>query len=201
MAAFVFVRTVCTRDRKLRDTIRMATAIQVPVREYLATVHRPDCDYVDGEIQERNVGERPHNALQYILTERFNRNRREWNVIALQEQRVHVGDARYRVPDVSVLRRSDPVDDVVQTAPLICIEVLSPEDRVARTLERFADYSRMGVEHLWLIDPLGRQAWTISADGSQQRVAEALSVPGTPIRIDLGEVFADLDDMQSGAPQ
>jgi len=29
----------------------------VSVREYLTTSYRPDCDYVDGRIEERNVGE------------------------------------------------------------------------------------------------------------------------------------------------
>jgi Uma2 family endonuclease len=134
--------------------------------------------------------------VQYILTERFNRNRREWKVIALQEQRIRVSDTRFRVPDIAVLRRSDPVDNIVQKAPLICIEVLSPEDRMNRIQERFADYARMGVENMWLVDPISRHAWVVLADGSQQRVTDAFAVQGTPIRIDLAEVFAELDEMQ-----
>jgi Uma2 family endonuclease len=177
----------------------MATAALIPVEEYLSSSYEVDCDYVDGELQERNVGERPHSLVQYIVANIFNRNRKAWGIVAGPEMRVHVSKRRYRIPDITVLLRTDPADDVVQVAPLICIEILSPEDRLARTLERFADYSQMGVEHLWLIDPLSRHAWTISADGSQQRVMEALLVPGTPIRIDLAEVFAELDDMQSGA--
>jgi Uma2 family endonuclease len=181
----------------LRDTVCMASATLIPVGEYLKSSYEPDCDYIEGELQERNVGERPHNAVQYILTERFNRNRREWKVVAFQEQRVQVSDARFRIPDVAVLRRSDPADDIVQKAPLICIEVLSPEDRLQRIQERFADYARMGVENMWLIDPLSRHAWVVSADGSQQRVNDAFTVSGTPIRIDLTEVFVELDEMQS----
>jgi hypothetical protein len=38
----------------------MSSATLVSVQEYLATSFRPDRDYVDGEIQERNLGERPH---------------------------------------------------------------------------------------------------------------------------------------------
>ena len=34
----------------------MAVGIQVSVEEYLHTSYRPDCDYVDGEVQERNLG-------------------------------------------------------------------------------------------------------------------------------------------------
>jgi hypothetical protein len=35
----------------------MATSAIVPVSEYLRTSYSPDCDYVDGEVQERNLGE------------------------------------------------------------------------------------------------------------------------------------------------
>lgn len=37
-----------------------ATPLLIPVEEYLSTAYRPDCDYVDGEVLERNVGETPH---------------------------------------------------------------------------------------------------------------------------------------------
>jgi hypothetical protein len=35
----------------------MATNVLIPVSEYLKTSYSPDCDYVDGEVQERNLGE------------------------------------------------------------------------------------------------------------------------------------------------
>ena len=43
----------------------MATATTlIPIEEYLRTTYHPDRDYVDGEIQERNLGEREHARLQ-----------------------------------------------------------------------------------------------------------------------------------------
>ena len=43
---------------------RMATATPLPIStsEYLRTSYRPDCDYVDGVIEERNLGELDHAA-------------------------------------------------------------------------------------------------------------------------------------------
>jgi hypothetical protein len=35
----------------------MSTKTLVSVEEYFATSYRPDCDYVDGVIEERNLGE------------------------------------------------------------------------------------------------------------------------------------------------
>jgi hypothetical protein len=34
----------------------MANATQISVTEYLQTSYRPDREYVDGEVRERNVG-------------------------------------------------------------------------------------------------------------------------------------------------
>jgi Uma2 family endonuclease len=175
----------------------MSSTTLVPVSEYLTASYEHDCDYIDGEIQERSVGEISHSFLQGILVSILNMKRRAWGIVSGTELRVQVGATRYRVPDICVLRASDPKDPIVKTPPLICIEVLSPEDRLQRVRERFDDYAKMGVEHLWLIDPIRRQAWVVLADGSQTRVEEEFVVPGTPIRISLAEVFAELDDMQS----
>jgi len=175
----------------------MSSATLIPVSEYLNASYEHDCDYIDGELQERNVGGRPHSFLQIILASIFHAHRRAWGIVAGTEMRVQVGARRYRVPDVCVLRRFDPNDDIVKTAPLICIEVLSPEDRIQRMQERFDDYAKMGVENIWLIDPIRRQAWVVMADGSQVHVDTEFIVTGTPIRISLAEVFAELDDMQS----
>jgi hypothetical protein len=45
----------------------MAVTIQVPLSEYLHTTYRPDCDYVDGEVLERNVGMTEHARIQALL--------------------------------------------------------------------------------------------------------------------------------------
>jgi Uma2 family endonuclease len=172
----------------------MATAALIPLQEYLSTVYEPDCDYVDGHIEERNLGERPHATLQLILARIFDANRIAWDIECIPELRVQVGPERYRIPDVTVVRRSAPVESIVRTPPLICIEVLSPEDRLQRMQQRINDYYRMGVEHVWLIDPLTRDAWVAEPDGSHQHVSTEFTVLGTPIRIALAGIFADLDD-------
>ena len=45
----------------------MATRALIPVEVYLTCVYRPDCDYVDGEVLERNLGEREHSYVQMAL--------------------------------------------------------------------------------------------------------------------------------------
>jgi hypothetical protein len=45
----------------------MAT-LQTSLSEYLQTSYHPDRDYVDGEVQERNLGEFDHAAVQVFLS-------------------------------------------------------------------------------------------------------------------------------------
>lgn len=98
---------------KVNDTVRMASATLIPVSEYLNTTYRRDCDYIEGEVRERNVGERLHELLQSILFAIFHGNRRAWNIVVLPEQRVQTSSSNFCVPNVYTLRRSGPVDAVV----------------------------------------------------------------------------------------
>jgi len=41
--------------------------MMISLHEYLSTVFEPDCEYVDGELVERNTGELEHSALQGII--------------------------------------------------------------------------------------------------------------------------------------
>lgn len=57
----------------------MAT-VQISLADYLRASYRPDCDFVDGEIQERNLGEFDQAAVQAFLTSWFFQHRHDWQV-------------------------------------------------------------------------------------------------------------------------
>jgi len=44
-----------------------AAPAPVPLSEYLNTEYEPDCDYVDGILEERNVGKNRHSRTQTLL--------------------------------------------------------------------------------------------------------------------------------------
>jgi len=120
-----------------------------PLEEYLATSYSPDREYVDGDIAERYLGEREHSTLQAELTTFFNVRRRELNLRVLPEQRVQVSPARFRVPDVCLVA-GNPKDPVVLAPPLLCIEILSKDDRMIDVQEKIDDYLRFGVPVVWV---------------------------------------------------
>ncbi len=108
----------------------MATATHhsISVSEYLHTSYRPDCDYVDGMVEERNL-------------------------------------------------------------------VFSPDAGVPRYSERLEDYRKMGVKHIWVVDPAKRKGFDCSVPAWIE-TAE-FSIPGTSIQIGLGAIFAAIDEDQS----
>src|ERR1700679_573317 len=110
----------------------MASSVLVPVSEYLQTTYRPDRDYIDGALKERNVGEQPHGNLQIILGTIFRNNRLAWGVRPLGDTRLQITPSRYRIPDLMVLRHTDPKDGIVSFVPLLCVYFMSKDDRLMK---------------------------------------------------------------------
>lgn len=84
----------------------MSGAASIPVSEYLNSSYRPDCDYLDGELLERNVGEWDHSRLQMLLSRFLFDREKQWGIVVVPEQRVQVGPTRFRVPDITVIAGS-----------------------------------------------------------------------------------------------
>src|SRR5215469_8710517 len=143
----------------------MPTTELVSVREYLSTTYRPDCDYVDGVVLERNLGETDHARLQREFIYYFHSRREEWGVHVYPELRVQVKLNRFRVADVCVVQGEEPSEPILTSPPFICIEILSRDDRMSQIQERVADYLAFGVPHVWVLDPRTRKAYRCTAAG------------------------------------
>jgi Uma2 family endonuclease len=176
----------------------MASAVMTPlltVEEYLRTSYRPDVDFVDDHIEERNLGEFDHGTLQAVITEILRRHRKEWKIRVALDTRMRVSPSRVRVPDVSIAAVTTPKEQVLHAVPMLCIEVLSPEDRLRKMRTRAEDYFAMGVPAVWIFDPRRRNV-TICLPGgvvSKQKTG-VLTLPGTPVAVDLEEIFSALDE-------
>ena len=169
----------------------MATSTQISLLEYLRTTYRPDREYIDGDLLERNVGKWEHARLQALLAFWFKSQEKPWAVKVATEPRVQVSPTRIRIPDVILVGRVRQ-PEVITDAPILVIEILSPDDTYTDTQRRAADYLSMGVGAVWIIDPTSRTGR--QCVGDTWTAAEVLKVPGTAITIELGKLFADLDE-------
>jgi len=167
----------------------MASATQIPVSAYLDTTFRPDREYIDGEVRERNVGKWEHARIQWLLAHWFGSHESTWNVIGSTEQRVRVSPTRVRVPDLVVLKPG-PQPDVLTQPPLLIIEILSPDDSYSDLQERCQDYMQMGVLTVWIVDSKTRSGRMCS--GAEWVAAERLEVAVSPIYVHLDEVFSQI---------
>jgi Uma2 family endonuclease len=60
-------------------------------------------------------------------------------------------------------------------------------------MEKLADYLRFGVGNIWIVDPESRIAYRYTSAGLEKVQTGELAVSGTPIRVVLSEMFAELD--------
>ncbi len=167
----------------------METRTLISVQEYLSTAYSPDCDYVDGEVQERNLGEFDHSRLQKKLILYFGNREKQWGIEVVPEQRVQVGPTRFRIPDVCVVL-GVPDGQVFRKPPFLCVEVLSPDDRMSRIRERVDDYLKMGVPHVWVLDPKSHAAYQITpAEGWREVKDGILRTQNPTFEVPLVEIF------------
>jgi Uma2 family endonuclease len=171
----------------------MATTHLIPVGEYLGSTYRPDVDYVDGRIEERNVGEYDHADVQSQLLFLLRSHDVEWNTRAIVEARVQVSATRYRIPDVCVMSADVARSSIIRHPPILCIEVLSPRDSVAAMRRRAQDYFDMGVRAVWIFDPATRTVYVCGSNGMDEQKDGTLLVHGSLVQLSIGEVFRTLD--------
>ena len=171
----------------------MATT-QVSLNEYLTTDYEPDCDYVDGELEERNVGEQDHSVVQAFFAWLFMQEK-SWHLRACPELRLQVSPTRVRIADIVILPANIPYEAVPTRPPVAIIEVLSPEDRVSRYQARLDDYRAMGVANIWVIDPMRRKAYDCSQGGWQP--VDRLLITTPPVDIPLDPLWKKLDELHS----
>ena len=165
---------------------------RVPLEVYLhGSDWEPDAEYVDGAIEERPMGEYDHSAWQQAIATWFQRHADEWKIRVRPELRVRVSATRFRVPDVTILDRNRPPEPVITYPPVAVFEILSPEDRHARLMQKLRDYEAMGIPQIWVIDPNGPV--TQRFHHGQLAPADLFDEPAHSIRFELSAIAALLD--------
>jgi Uma2 family endonuclease len=171
----------------------MATTAQVPVELYLRSSYEPDAEYVDGEIEQRPMGEYDHSSWQYAIQQWFAQNAKNWNIRVRAELRVQVSPTRYRVPDVVVIDRKYPIEQILTHPPIAVFEILSPEDTLSRYLDKLSDYERMGIRTIMVVDTR-TQTFYQYLNGSLEKVPNLTQeLAGSSCSIDWQKVQDFLD--------
>lgn len=166
----------------------MAVAELVPIAEYLRTTYHPDREYLEGELKERNVGERGHSRTQSLTLVYLHSNYGSgyWTTV---EWRVQVRANRFRVPDVTVVRKPEIDEPYATVPPYLVIEVLSPDDTASDLQDKIEDYLTMGIETVWVLDPRSKRGFVHTHEGSHAAKDGVLTAG--EISMPLSAVFSE----------
>jgi Uma2 family endonuclease len=168
----------------------MSTAALMSVEEYLHTVFEgADCEYLDGEVVERNMGELPHGRIQARLLVRLSALAAELGLEIVPEIRIQVSPHRYRVADIAVWRAGNIGERIPTVPPFLVIEILSPEDRMVRMLPKIQEYLSIGAEWIWAVDPDERMALVYSQAAPTGTLSDVLRTGNPDLEIPLSDVL------------
>ena len=172
----------------MSDILASMAARYVSVEKYLKTVYRPDREYVDGVVRERLWGERDHALVQSSLIAFFGSRYRVTGLVVIPSLRFQTAPSCLRVPDI-VITRGKPNEQILTKPPLLCIEILSPRDRMRSMTTKTKEYLDFGVPVVWLIEPTERRIWIYRANGMQEAAGESIKLDGTDIEVPFSEIF------------
>jgi Uma2 family endonuclease len=165
----------------------------IPVTQYLAEIYHPDMDYVDGVLEDRNVGKFDHSLIQRTLLLALAKRENQFGYLVIQELRVQISATRYRIPDTCLLPSDQLPERIVTHPPLLCIEVLSPEDRFVRVRTKCQDYFDLGVPEVWIFDPESRTVYVLRGNTMTEHRTGTLLQQELGLELDLQEIFSILD--------
>ncbi len=165
----------------------MGTKTLMSVDEYLhTTFDGADREYLDGEVVERNMGNKSHGRLQGWLVRQLGAYEERTGLYVIPEVRHRVQKTRYRIPDIAVFE-GEPEGEVPSAAPLVAIEILSPDDRIGYIVPKLEEYRQWGVRHIWLADPEDRKLFTYGETGLHE--VKELSLPEYKITLTHADIF------------
>ena len=162
----------------------------VSVEEYLRTDYQPNCEYIHGVLRQKPMPTWNHSMLEARFVQLINLGFADF--VAGPEATVRIRPDKYLVPDV-VAQRRDKIQRPYPTEPVhLCIEILSPDDRLSEVFAKCEDYLDWGVETAWIVDPETKRAWEYRKDQLLSEVPAGGSLRAEGIEIPLAEVFSVL---------
>ena len=144
------------------------------------------------------MGEPLHPGVQGNLYYLLRMLRSRIGIIVFPEIRIQISPTRFRVADIAVWRSGHIVDRVPTVPPFLAIEILAPEDRITRMQPKIAEYLAIGVEWIWLIDPIEKSAICYSQRNPASGLSEvlrtgnpAIDIPWLPPSMSTPERFTE----------
>ncbi|HYV37805.1 MAG TPA: Uma2 family endonuclease [Gemmataceae bacterium] len=156
-------------------------------------------ELVRGEVIELPLPQRPHgvicNNVAFPLTAYTRKKKRYYITINDSGVLLERDPDTVRGPDVALYDDANRFVDLHpkygEFPPLLAAEVLSPNDRADRIMEKIMDYLRNGVRLVWVIDPERRTVTVYTPDDGPRVFDETQTLTGNSVLSGLKCKVAD----------
>jgi Uma2 family endonuclease len=125
----------------------MATGALITPERYLSTRFEREPEFVHGELVEKSLPNKKHGRTQLRLCMLLG-----GAGYGCTEVRMKLAEDLFRIPDFAMFE-SDPGEGIPESAPLLIIEIGSPDDRVLDIEKKLEEYRAWGVAHIWFVEP------------------------------------------------
>jgi Uma2 family endonuclease len=162
----------------------MSSTTLISLEEYLTRSDKPTCEYIDGVLRPKPLPTKLHALIEFLLVAILRRQ----GVDALAEVSVRLSNTRVLVPDVIAAPR---IQDPYPTEPVtLCVEILSPDDRLSAAFAKCEEYRSWGVPYCWVIDPVKQTAWEYHSGSDPARIERDGTLRADTLFVKLSDLFA-----------
>ena len=151
---------------------------------------KPAYEYWHGVAIQKSMPTALHGLVQYLIMMLL----RQAGWITASEVRLKIASDAEPVPDVIAIRGKFR-GRYPTSAPELCVEILSPDDKLAKAFEKAKTYLSWGSQSVWVIDPEKRTAWTLSSGSGPEPIwiPPSGTLTAADTRIDLETIFQQVD--------
>lgn len=151
---------------------------------------KPYFELLNGEAVQKALPTKFHSVLQLVLSLIL----KELGFKSRPELTVAISDSWEPTPDVCGIIGAEE-DTYPTRAVAVAIEVLSPDDRFTRIIQKYRKYAEWGVKDILVFDPVGREAWHWDiATSDLTRIKENYRFLSRPVELILADVFSRFED-------
>lgn len=177
---------------KLEKSLMSAIAEKLTASEFRDRLSdtKPTYELLNGEAVQKPLQTKLHSILQFVLAIML----KELGFKARPELTLAIDDAWEPTPDISGILGIE--DDPYPTrATAVAIEVLSPDARYTRVVQKCRRYAQWRIKDILIFDPVDRSAWQWDHEqGSLCPIHETYTFRSLPATLELKQVWERMQD-------
>lgn len=161
-----------------------ATVRKLTIEECLSDPELERFEWVDGVAVELGGGNKKHSRIHTLCVRHLDRHvgdsEEMWVANELRCRLTVGGQPRFRQPDLGIVRGrpTDGDSRYLEGAPLLAIEVRSPDQTVTHLLRKIDEYFANGCRMAWLILPEDGSVTVRTAGGASATLVKGETLEG-----------------------